>query len=123
MTDFSAAPIRLADGTGRYDGRVEIFIDGVWGTVCDADWDKADGRVVCRMLGFGPPIAAHSFLKYPDGKGRKWLIGVFCKGNESSLTDCEHKAPGRSLGYCRYKTTETTLSANVKCSRPGKMFS
>jgi len=43
--------IRLADGQSATEGRVELCINGVWGSVCDDNWDPSDARVVCRQLG------------------------------------------------------------------------
>ena len=43
--------VRLEGGTSL-SGRVEICFNGVWGTVCDDNWDDRDARVVCNQLGF-----------------------------------------------------------------------
>jgi len=39
-------------GQTELEGRVEICIDGVWGTVCHDRWSNVDASVVCRQLGF-----------------------------------------------------------------------
>ena len=44
--------IRLRNGPTSREGRVEICVDGTWGTVCDDGWSYNDARVVCRQLGF-----------------------------------------------------------------------
>ena len=43
--------MRLADGLIDNEGRVEVCVNGVWGTVCDQGWDKTDAHVVCQQLG------------------------------------------------------------------------
>ena len=50
--------IRLIGGSYQWEGRVEIFISGTWGTITDSEWTKNDAQVVCRKLGhFKPGIA------------------------------------------------------------------
>ena len=42
--------VRLVDGTTT-EGRVEVCVNGTWGTVCSRNWNVRHGRVVCRQLG------------------------------------------------------------------------
>jgi len=42
----------LVGGTSASEGRVEICVNNVWGTVCDNSWESIDAAVVCRQLGY-----------------------------------------------------------------------
>ena len=46
--DFATIPgmIRLVNGTmGAWSGRLEIYHDGEWGTICDDEFSAAEARV------------------------------------------------------------------------------
>ena len=57
-----AAPVRLVGGNTEYEGRVEIWYQGVWGTVCGDSWGVEESDVVCRMLGFSDSGSLPYFL-------------------------------------------------------------
>lgn len=80
--------MRIVDGTSAGSGRVEVFINSQWSTVCDDLWDIRDADVVCRQLGYPRALAAASGNTFPMGNGSILLGRVGCVGNESSLLDC-----------------------------------
>lgn len=45
--------IRLAGGDTPNEGRVEICVNGEWGTICDDGWGTPEAMVVCNITGFG----------------------------------------------------------------------
>jgi len=102
------------DGPTDFSGRIEVYYNGQWGTVCDDGFGSADARVACRDLGFGAPIS------YDDnsgglGYGRIWLDDLGCSGSELSLGQCSHNPWGsHNCGHgedvsitCREPTTCT----------------
>ena len=44
--------IRLVNGANQREGRVEVCLNGVWGSVCDDSWDDDDAGTVCTGLGY-----------------------------------------------------------------------
>ncbi|KAL5459863.1 hypothetical protein EMCRGX_G033248 [Ephydatia muelleri] len=89
--------VRLADGDGPNEGRVELCIRGKWGSVCDDYWDNAAAKVVCRQLGFQHQEAlALSNAAYGVGSLGVVLGKVRCDGGETSILGCRLDELGHS---------------------------
>lgn len=76
------APLRIVGGGSS--GRLEIFHDGQWGTICDDSFDSVDATVACRQLGYASGAA------FTEGTGVDpiWMDDVACTGDELELAAC-----------------------------------
>ncbi|XP_067248162.1 scavenger receptor cysteine-rich type 1 protein M130-like [Chanodichthys erythropterus] len=88
ITCSDHVPLRLSGGEGRCSGRLEVYHNAVWGSVCDDLWDISDAQVVCRQLGCGAALRADGNSVFGAGEGVVWLNRVECRGNEIHLWDC-----------------------------------
>uniref|UniRef100_A0A4W2DYJ6 SRCR domain-containing protein n=1 Tax=Bos indicus x Bos taurus TaxID=30522 RepID=A0A4W2DYJ6_BOBOX len=101
--------LRLRGGDSECSGRVEVWHNGSWGTVCDDSWSLAEAEVVCQQLGCGQALEAVRSAAFGPGNGSIWLDEVQCGGRESSLWDCVAEPWGQS--NCKHEE-----DAGVRCS-------
>ena len=104
--------VRLVNGRTINQGRVEVYYDGQWGTVCDDGWDLKDAQVVCRELNLGRAISVTSNSFYGQSTRQIWLDNLNCVGTESTIRNCSHSGWGR-------EDCDNTEEAGVSCSIAG----
>lgn len=103
--------VRLKGTKSEYEGRVEIYHDAKWGTVCDQRWGIEEGNVVCRQLGFVKAAQVFTGAAFGPGTGQIWLTKLGCSGNESSLMDCRNAKANLGNTGCAHDR-----DAGVKCN-------
>ncbi|XP_014879242.1 scavenger receptor cysteine-rich domain-containing protein SCART1-like isoform X1 [Poecilia latipinna] len=107
--------VRLEGHEDQCAGRVEVWKDGNWGTVCDDRWDLREAKVVCAQLGCGTAlrVTGQNGL-FPPGSGPIHLDELNCTGNEQNLWFC----PGvQENSDCGHKE-----DAGVVCSESKALF-
>ena len=54
--------IRLQGGSYSNQGRVEVYCNGQWGTICDNGFGSTDALVLCKQLGYTGYIKYNQFI-------------------------------------------------------------
>ena len=106
--------MRLSGGASDWEGRVEVFSNGQWGTVCDDNWEMNEAAVVCRWLGYGGAVRASSQAEFGPGAGPIQLDDLACSGQEGSLFNCPHA--GLQQHNCAHSE-----DAGVVCQHSGEV--
>ena len=102
--------VRLAGGPTECEGRVKVYHNSRWYSVCDITWNLNDAQVVCRELGYGMAISAGRTQFYGRYRGRGvWFDDLKCVGTEWTIRNCLHKR--WSIRKCFYDQV-----AGVTCS-------
>ena len=84
--------VRLVDGGSLYEGRVEVYYNGIWGTVCTNDgWNYKYASLVCAQLGFG---SSGETANFETGTGTVLLEISECSLNLTFPAGCSHYGVG-----------------------------
>nr|XP_033811817.1 HHIP-like protein 1 [Geotrypetes seraphini] len=89
--------VRLVNSANLTDrGRVEIHVNGVWGTVCNDHFDSRAALVVCRQLGYLYVLKVAKKAEFGEGVGLRILLDdVKCTGSEGTLLECQRSMIGK----------------------------
>jgi hypothetical protein len=74
--DCTDGDIRLVAGSSELEGRVEVCVDGVWGTVCSDLWGAEESSVACRQLGFSQTGKASHYFTCCQLKDIMFMYGM-----------------------------------------------
>uniref|UniRef100_H2ZWZ2 Soluble scavenger receptor cysteine-rich domain-containing protein SSC5D n=1 Tax=Latimeria chalumnae TaxID=7897 RepID=H2ZWZ2_LATCH len=88
--------VRLVNGSHQCAGRVEVYHNGEWGTVCDDGWGLEEAEVVCREIGCGSAVSAPGSAAFGKGTGMIWLDDVVCTPAAPSIFNCMAKTLGNA---------------------------
>ncbi|RDD40666.1 Deleted in malignant brain tumors 1 protein, partial [Trichoplax sp. H2] len=86
----SQLPIRLVNGPTPNKGRVEVYHNNVWGSICYYGFNMKEARVACRQLGYTNASGYSCCGTYGYTSGPVWLSNVNCNGTETSLAQCTY---------------------------------
>ena len=91
----------MADGSSPGEGRLEVYHNGEWGTVC-VGWDGGDssrlGDLACTLLGYAASVTTYTTSSpFAAGSGRVWMDGLYCPGGRllNSIANCAFRGWGR----------------------------
>ncbi|XP_035751571.1 scavenger receptor cysteine-rich type 1 protein M130-like, partial [Egretta garzetta] len=87
---------RLVNGSTACEGRVEVQVQGTWGTLCASRWDLSDAHVLCRHLNCGFAESIPRGGHFGRGTGPVWRDSFHCNGTEGHLGQCNVTALGAS---------------------------
>ena len=88
--------LRLVNNTANhYEGRVEVYYSGQWGTICSYFHSNVNARIICQELGYPDARAGSLSASFGTGIADQpiWLSYLFCQGTETSIADCYYYLP------------------------------
>jgi deleted-in-malignant-brain-tumors protein 1 len=91
----STLPIRLlpVSPDTPHIGRLEVFHDGDWGTVCDDYFGYDDANLACKELNYTAGAICYANSVFPPSRGPIWLDNVDCSSADR-FEDCTHNGWG-----------------------------
>lgn len=114
--EIPTVPVRLLGGKTEHEGRLQVYLDGKWGTVCDYGWTIIDAALVCHQLGLAlNPIDWRLQRSEIPGAGTTediLLSHVRCLDHDTDITKC--RAERHHLGEFENSCSHE-MDVGVRC--------
>ncbi|XP_019855599.1 PREDICTED: deleted in malignant brain tumors 1 protein-like isoform X1 [Amphimedon queenslandica] len=102
--------LRLQGGIYSNQGRVEVYCNGQWGTICDDGFDSTDARTVCKQLGYSS-YSRYDHLALPGNQSKPIWSTYFSSTSSSTCFNSRNSCPSSSITSCSHSEDVT-----VACS-------
>ncbi|XP_071105388.1 neurotrypsin-like [Haliotis cracherodii] len=114
--------IRLVGARSPYKGRIEVKVNGSWGSVCDDDWSLNDAVVACRQLGFTGNAEAQPGIPRPSTVlTKKTLVSLALPLNPCSQVD-RLRHVHRQVDYIKFTGRKITSCSQAASNCSANQF-
>lgn len=116
-SETAISKVSVAGESGKCSGKVKIFFNELWSTVCAKEWSAAEEAVLCKQQGCGPALELVEVKKVELSRSptpHTNFHSMHCSGSGTHLSQC---STVMSRGYKCYSG-----EALVSCSPAGIMF-
>ncbi|XP_034245120.1 protein bark beetle isoform X3 [Thrips palmi] len=107
IPEENRAPVRLLGGRTNREGRLQVRIDGAWGTVCNYGWTRLDAALVCHQLGLvlNPDdwFLERSEIPQAGTTENILLSNVRCDDDDTDITQCRAERPDEFEFSCSHE--------------------
>ncbi|CAG9540523.1 unnamed protein product, partial [Cercopithifilaria johnstoni] len=127
MVKFTSTPfvlphppnIRLVDEDGNTDilaGRLEVYVNNQWGTICNKSWTKELALLACNQLGLiMDPENFENWQIFPlPGELSIVMDNIRCEENEYDITNCRHDGINHNI----IASCASTNVVGLRCMEP-----
>lgn len=116
VTDLSMLTFRLQGGKYPSEGRLEVYCNGEWGTVCNRNIEKTDANAVCRQLGYTEASNYDNTIKAAHTNMSNqpiWFDTLDCQNGMSNCGSCPSSDLGlQSTLTCSSNMTDLVIQCN-----------
>jgi hypothetical protein len=104
--------VRLQGGVYSNEGRVEVYCNGQWGTICDDEFGENEAKLICRQLGYSN-FANFDHITNLAGNETQpiWMDYITCGDSPVCLNDCQ-QCPSTEYHDCHHLEDVTIECSN-----------